>query len=165
MPKMTDAQALHGYDAESNTVRVGQHDLSRLLLMFRSLVREQAPDSWAHMEDYDLSFERLADAVDAGAEARQGARWKGPDLRMRCTTTEAVYAWPEGAPYDGGTTGTWDVPGHGSHAISDEGGGLLMALCGFRWAEEEGQRVEGLPDCGECRREVQLGAVRPHRGW
>ncbi|WP_234319436.1 hypothetical protein [Streptomyces sp. NRRL S-237] len=55
-----------------------------------------------YMGDYDLSFERLAAAVDAAAEARQGARWEGPDLRMRCTTTDAVYEWPEGAPYDGG---------------------------------------------------------------
>ncbi|GAB3180990.1 hypothetical protein [Streptomyces incanus] len=48
--------------------RVGQHDLARLLLMFRSLVRKQEPGSWDHMRDYDLSFERLADAVDAAAE-------------------------------------------------------------------------------------------------
>jgi hypothetical protein len=36
--------------------------------MFRSLMREQKPGSWEHMRDYDLSFERLADAVDAGSQ-------------------------------------------------------------------------------------------------
>ncbi|MEV6132024.1 hypothetical protein AB0M05_35435 [Streptomyces violaceusniger] len=52
--------------------------MKRLLLMFRSLVREQEPGSWEHMRDYDLSFERLADAVDAATKARQGSRWEGP---------------------------------------------------------------------------------------
>ncbi|WP_435191618.1 hypothetical protein [Streptomyces sp. bgisy126] len=32
------------------------------------------------MDDYDLSFERLADAVDAGSQLRYGKRWTGPDL-------------------------------------------------------------------------------------
>ncbi|MEU8509274.1 hypothetical protein AB0C40_32190 [Streptomyces brevispora] len=131
---------------------------------FRSLVSQQAPGSWEHMGDYDLSFERLADAADAAAQARQGARWEGPDLRMRCTTTEDVYEWPEGAPYEGGTTVTWNVPGYGSHA-TDPTESLAMSLCGFRWAEGEGRRVSGLPDCRECRREVQLGADRPRGNW
>ncbi|MFJ7063279.1 hypothetical protein ACIQVA_37440 [Streptomyces microflavus] len=87
--------------------------MERLLLEFRSLVSQQASGSWEDMSDYDLSFERLAVAADAAAQARQGARWEGPDLRMRCTTTEDVYAWPEGAPYEGGTTATRNVPGHG----------------------------------------------------
>ncbi|WP_233436214.1 hypothetical protein [Streptomyces anulatus] len=158
MPKMTAPD--DAYDPESDTVRVGRHDLERLLLEFRSLVSQQAPGSWEHMSDYDLSFERLADAVDTGAATRQGARWEGPDLRMRCTTTEDVYEWPEGAPYEGGTTVTWNVPGHGSH-VTDPAEDLTMSLCGFRWAEGEGRRVSGLPDCRECRREVQLGADRP----
>jgi hypothetical protein len=165
MPKKTGADNPYGYDPESDTVRVGQHDLARLLLMFRSLVREQGPGSWDHMRDYDRSFERLADAVDAAAQARQGTRWDGPDLRMRCTTTEAVYEWPEGAPYDSGKTATWSVPGYGSHATSDDDEGRLMSLCGFSWAQEEGRCVSGLPDCRECRREVQLGAERPRGGW
>ncbi|OMI33029.1 hypothetical protein [Streptomyces sparsogenes] len=46
--------------------------------MFRSLVREQEPGSWKHMRDYDLSFERLADAVDAAAKARAGFPLGGP---------------------------------------------------------------------------------------
>ncbi|MEV6533637.1 hypothetical protein AB0M86_29265 [Streptomyces sp. NPDC051639] len=165
MPRKTSTENPHGYDPKSDTVRVGQHDLARLLLMFRSLVREQEPGSWDHMRDYDLSFERLADAVDAAAKARQGGSWKGPDLRMRCTTTEPVYDWPDDAPYDGGTPVTWNVPGYGSHATADGPEGLLTSLCGFSWAQGEGRRVDGLPDCGECRREVQLGADRPRDAW
>jgi hypothetical protein len=146
MPKKTAVD--DAYAPKSDTVRVGRHDLERLLLEFRSLVRQQAPGSWEHMSDYDLSFERLADAADAAAEARQGARWEGPDLRMRCTTTEAVYDWPEGAPYEGGKTATWNVPGHGSHA-TDPTEDLSMSLCGFSSAQGEGRRVSGLPDCRE----------------
>ncbi|WP_063779744.1 hypothetical protein [Streptomyces sp. AcH 505] len=159
MPRKTVAD--DAYDRESDTVRVGRHDLERLLLEFRSLVCRQAPGSWEHMSDYDVSFERLADAADAAAQARQGARWKGPDLRMRCTTTEAVYGWPEGAPYDGGTTVTWNVRGYGSHATPADDEDQLTSLCGFSWAEGEGRRASGLPDCRECGREVQLGAQRP----
>ncbi|MFD8828650.1 hypothetical protein ACFV1C_40755 [Streptomyces sp. NPDC059605] len=153
------------YDDPTDTLRVGRHDLERLLLMFRLLMREQKPGRWRHMDDYDLSFERLADAVDAATKARRGARWEGPDLRLRCTTTEDVYEWPKGAPYDGGATVTWNVPGYGSHATDDDSTGLPTALCGFRWSTEEGRRVEGLPDCRECRREVQLGAGRPRGAW
>lgn len=152
------------YDDATDTLRVGRHDLERLLLEFRELMRKQEPGSWRHMEDYDLSFERLADAVDAATQARRGARWEGPDLRMRCTTPEAVYEWPEGAPYEGGTTVTWNVPGHGSHA-TDPAEDPTTSLCGFRWAEGEGRRVSGLPDCRECRREVQLGAERSRGRW
>ncbi|MFF2235729.1 hypothetical protein [Streptomyces anulatus] len=152
------------YDDASDTLRVGRHDLERLVLEFRELMRKQEPGSWRHMEDYDLSFERLADAVDAATEARRGARWEGLELRMRCTTGEAVYEWPEGAPYEGGTTVTWNVPGHGSHA-TDPAEDPTMSLCDFRWAEGEGRRVSGLPDCRECRREVQLCAERSRGRW
>lgn len=164
MPKKAGAGNPYGYDPQNDTVRVRQHDLARLLLMFRSLTQERGPGAWAHMVDYDRSFERLADAVDAAGQLRDGSRWKGPDLRMRCTTTEAVYRWPRGAPYDGGTASTWNVTGYGSHATCDEGEKLPTALCGFSWSEEEGQRAIGLPDCLECRREVQLGSVRPRGG-
>ncbi|MDU9000892.1 hypothetical protein [Streptomyces mirabilis] len=117
------------------------------------------------MKDYDLSFERLADAVDAAAESRQCARWEGHDLRMRCTATESVYEWPEGAPYDGGTAATCNVPGYGSHVASDDEEDRLTSLCGFTWAEGESRRVSGLPDCRECQREIQLGAGRPRGNW
>lgn len=164
MPKKTGTQSPYSYDPQTDTLRVGRHDLERLLLEFRSLLRKQEPGSWDHMRDYDLSFERLADAADAAAQARQGDRWEGPDLRMRCTTTNPVYDWPEGAHYDGGTTITWNVPGYGSHA-TDDTADPHTALCGFRWAEEEGRRVNGLPDCSEYRREVQLGGERPRGSW
>ncbi|MFJ2736162.1 hypothetical protein [Streptomyces sp. NPDC087317] len=165
MPKKTGTENPYGYDPETDTVRVGRHDLERLLLMFRSQVRKQEPGSWDHMRDYDLSFERLADAADAAAQARQGSRWEGPDPRLRCTTTEPVYDWPDGAPYDGGTPVTWNVPGYGSHAADDDDRRWPKALCGFSWAEGEGRIVSGLPDCRECRREVQLGAERPRGSW
>ncbi|GGV97441.1 hypothetical protein GCM10015535_68830 [Streptomyces gelaticus] len=83
---------------------------------------------------------------------------------MRCTTTEAVYAWPDGAPYGGGTTVTWNVPGHGSPATGPTED-LSMSLCGFNRAEGEGRRVSRLSDCRECGREVQLGAERPRSTW
>jgi hypothetical protein len=165
MSKKTGTENPYGYDPETSTIRVGKHDLERLLLMFRSLVRKQEPGDWDHMRDYDLSFERLADAVDAADQARQGSRWEGPDLRLRCTTTEPVYDWPDGAPYDGGTPVTWNVPGYGSHATADDSRGLPKSLCGFAWSTEEGRRVSGLPDCRECLREVQLGAERPRGSW
>ncbi|CUW33360.1 hypothetical protein [Streptomyces reticuli] len=168
MPKKNDTENPYGYDHDTRTVRVGHHDLARLLLMFRSLMRTQKPGSWHHMRDYDLSFERLADAVDAGSQIRYGKDWQGPDLRMRCTTTEPVYDWPEGAPYDGEVTFTWNVPGYGSHASEDDQVQLFSntALCGFRWAKgDKPRRMEGLPDCPECRREVQLGAERPRGRW
>ncbi|MEU9005803.1 hypothetical protein [Streptomyces sp. NPDC048551] len=165
MPEETGGKNPYGYDAETNTVRVGQHDLARLLLMFRTLMREQRPGRWKHMDDFDLSFERLADAVDAAMELRQGKRWSGPDLRMRCTTTEAAYTWPNGAPYEGGTPVTWKVPGYDSHAVAERSRRRTMSLYGFSWGENEGRAVEGLPECRECLREVQLGAERPRGSW
>ncbi|MEV5273423.1 hypothetical protein [Streptomyces werraensis] len=138
MPQKPAHDPTYGYDPETNTVRVGQHDPARLLLIFRSLMREQKPGSWGHMRDYDLSFERLADAVDASSQIRYGKRWTGPDLRMRCTTTEPVYDWPEGAPYDGEATFTWMVPGYGSHASEDDQVDLYSntALCGWLCSPE-----------------------------
>ncbi|MFE0358785.1 hypothetical protein ACFW2I_35675 [Streptomyces nigra] len=168
MPKKPAHDPTYGYDPQAHTVRVDQHDLARLLLMFRSLMREQRPGSWGHMRDYDLSFERLADAVDASSQIRYGTDCTGPDLRMRCTTTEPVYDWPAGAPYDGEATFTWMVPGYGSHATKNARSQRVMhtALCGFSWAKGDRPRwVEGLPDCPECRREVQLGAERPRGTW
>lgn len=166
MPKKPAHDPTYGYD--TRTVRVGHHDLSRLLLMFRSLMRDQKPGLWDHVRDYDLSFERLADAVDAGSQIRYGKDWQGPDLRMRCTTTEPVYDWPDSAPYDGEATFTWNVPGYGSHAGKDDQIHPYSnpALCGFSWAQgDKPRRVEGLPGCSECRCEVQFGAERPRGRW
>ncbi|MFJ6725422.1 MULTISPECIES: hypothetical protein [unclassified Streptomyces] len=118
------------------------------------------------MRDYDLSFERLADGVDAAAEARLGASWEGPDLRMRCTTPEAVCTWPEVAPYDGGRPVVRNVRGYGVHATaSDPRRPLPRALCGFSCSTEKGRVVEGMPDCRECLREIQLGADRSWGRW
>lgn len=47
------------------------------------------------MHAYARSFERLADAVDAGTRVFSGRRWEGPDYRMRCNLSP-VDAWPEG---------------------------------------------------------------------
>ncbi|MER5887017.1 hypothetical protein ABT160_24600 [Streptomyces sp. NPDC001941] len=168
MSKKPAHDPTYGYDHETRTVRVGQHDLARLLLMFRTLMCEQSPGKWKHMDDFDLSFERLADAVDASSELRYGKHWTGPDLRMRCTTTEPAYTWPTGAPYDGEATFTWKVPSYGSHATKDKSfrGITHEALCGFSWAKGDRPRqVAGPPECAECRREVQLGAERPRGPW
>ncbi|MEV7278635.1 hypothetical protein [Streptomyces sp. NPDC093111] len=112
-----------------------------------------------------MSFERLADVVDAASRIRYGKHWTGPDPRLRCDTTAPVYEWPDTAPYNGGPTYTWDIRGYGSHASEDDQvqpHDLTTALCGFRWAEgDKPRRISGLPDCTECRREVQLGGERP----
>ncbi|MFI6530775.1 hypothetical protein, partial [Streptomyces uncialis] len=92
----------------------------------------------------------------------------GPDLRIRCTTTGPVYDWPKGAPYNGEATFTWNVPGYGSHATKDERFQRFThtAPCGFSWAKDDRpRRMDGLPDCPECRREVRLGADRPRGSW
>lgn len=107
MPKKTGTGNPYGYDPKTDTVQVGRHDLERLLLMFRSLVRKQEPGIWEHMRDYDLSFERLAAAADGAAQARHGARREGRDLRMRCTTTEPVYDLPDGTPYGHAHLAVW----------------------------------------------------------
>lgn len=101
------------------------------------------------------------------AQVQAGAAWKGPDLRMRCTTTEAAYQWPQRAPYDGGQTVTCNVPGYGSHALDATGATRQQprALCGFHWTQREGRIVLEEPSCPECLREVQLGAERDRGGW
>ncbi|MFJ4917900.1 hypothetical protein [Streptomyces sp. NPDC088726] len=60
------------------------------------------------------------------------------------------------------------MPGYGSHASEDDQVELYSntALCGFSWAKDDRpRRVEGLPGCPECWREVQLGADRPCGVW
>ncbi|MGC4952965.1 hypothetical protein ACLQ2P_07075 [Actinomadura citrea] len=154
MPKNTGDDP-YGYDRKTDTVRVNRHDLARLLLEFRSLAERQEPQSWTHMNDYDLSFERLADAVDAGRRVFYGRDYKGPDYRMRCNLSPA-YEWPEHAPYDGGEVTTVRVVGHGSHYLPDPTDDWPKALCGFSWAPEEGVPTAGEPSCPECRREPLL---------
>ncbi|WP_176741276.1 hypothetical protein [Streptomyces sp. LUP30] len=41
MPKKAGTDNPYGYDPKTDTVQVGRHDLERVLLMFRSLVRNR----------------------------------------------------------------------------------------------------------------------------
>jgi hypothetical protein len=68
------------------------------------------------------------------------------------------------APYDGGTPVTWKVPGYDSHAVAEGSRRRTRSLCGFSWAEEQGRVVDGLPECPECPREIQLVPNAPDAG-
>ncbi|GII89711.1 hypothetical protein Ssi03_77010 [Sphaerisporangium siamense] len=164
MPKTTSDP--HGYDQRSDTVRVRRHDVERLLLMFRQLAAdhyghpEHAPgDRWAHMADYDISFERLADEIDAANRVFYGRKWTGPDYRMRCDASPA-YDWPAGAPYDGGEPAAVrvveDRTDHGTHYVPAPMDRFPETLCGFGFAPQEGRPAEGEADCTPCRRELAL---------
>jgi hypothetical protein len=53
--------------------------------MFRELIEHPGPSTWAHMQDCDLSFERLVDA------AQPDLLWtplNGPDYQMRCKLSD-----------------------------------------------------------------------------
>lgn len=167
---MADADP-YGYDGATDTVRVSRHDLARLLLMFRAeLERGGHHRPWLHMVDYDLSFERLADAVqhaDAIFYPANGVRYGGPDWRMRCKP-EPAYQWPDRAPYNGADPAVVkvrEIPldggrrrDRGTHYVTwdDHPGG--RTLCGYSFAREEGQAVTGEPDCRVCLRERALAA-------
>ncbi|MFC9398610.1 hypothetical protein ACFTWS_36500 [Streptomyces sp. NPDC057027] len=69
MPKKTVPDDPYGYD--TNTVRVGQHDLARLLLTFRSAVHAQPPGSWA--EEKGRIVSGLPDCRAWRREVRLGA--------------------------------------------------------------------------------------------
>jgi hypothetical protein len=45
IPMKTDPDNSWGYSPETDTVRVGRHDLARLLLEFHELLRKQEPGS------------------------------------------------------------------------------------------------------------------------
>jgi hypothetical protein len=147
----------YDYDLKTDTVRVRRHDLWRLILEFRSLLEIQDKPGWSHMQDYDLSFERLADAIDHGNIALSG---NDPDYRMRCNLSP-VYRWPKGAPYDGQPV-TAAVTVRDGDTRKDYGSHYLLGrldnetLCGFRFAWEEAKRITTEPDCRECRRELAL---------
>lgn len=156
-----NGEDLYGYDEETDTVRVRRHDLWRLLLTFRGLVERDGGRSWSHMYDYDVSFERLADAVDASNHRFYRHDWSGPDYRMRCDRS-AAYRWPKGAPYDGGEVTTVRVKDgavgtdRGSHYVPAPMGEWPRALCGLSFVPEEAKPVAGEPTCPECRRELVL---------
>lgn len=156
------------YDPETDTVRVSRRALTRLLLQFRQ-DREDAggmtsrEDPWLHMQDYDHSFEYLADAVDSGL--RKGEE---PDLRLRCKRT-AAYEWPGSLPYREGTPpqAVTVAGGYGSHlqvpdpyARSDDS---RKALCGLAFMSSEARKTNGPAECSVCVREWSLMCQIPHQ--
>ncbi|HUY51663.1 MAG TPA: hypothetical protein VMV92_39165 [Streptosporangiaceae bacterium] len=162
---MTDGNP-YGYDPATDTVRVGRHDLARLLLQFRAEVERPGRRlPWSHMHDYDKSFERLADAVDYARSVAPYGTERGPDYRMRCKRAPA-YEWPGRAPYDGSLVSAVSVrpeSRHGSHYAVLEGRGAGRALCGFTFAREEARPITGGPSCAECVREHALASALPAR--
>ena len=153
----------------TGTVRVDAHDLHRLLLEFRAqLERHERPVSyrggWQHACDYDKSFERLADIIDANL-ATDG---DGPDPRTRCRRDLPVYDWPE----DPGplawvhvTAGSMDGQTRPRlrHLVPAEGPRRYRTLCGFRFATEDVATSGGrYPRCVVCARERRVrGLVDP----
>jgi hypothetical protein len=160
---MTDSNP-YGYDPATDTVRVGRHDLYRLLLQFREEVeRPGRSRPWSHMHDYDKSFERLADAIDYVRRVSPHGTDRGPDYRMRCKRGPA-YHWPSGAPYDGSRVSAVSVRPerkHGSHYAVQETHGLGTALCDFTFTSEEARPITGRPSCPECIREHALANALP----
>lgn len=68
----------YGYDPATDMLRVSRHDLARLLLQFRTELERDRTRAWSHMAGYDISFERLADAVEhARAHLPSGLRTGG----------------------------------------------------------------------------------------
>lgn len=161
MPSSDDFQ----YDPKTHTVRVSVRDLHRLLLEFRHLLEnadQSACQEWGHMVDYDQSFERLADAVDAGS--RLGAKYPGsdePDLRTRCKD-HPVYSWPASPETYGGPVKVEAFRvsgGYGVHYMTmGDGtpGSFPTALCGFWCTPEEARRTKAAPDCSVCVREAEI---------
>jgi hypothetical protein len=155
-----------GYDPGTDTVRVSRHDLWRLLRQFREELEGTPGRGWAHMRDYDVSFERLADAIDE-ANAQLG-RSQSPDDRMRCSRGPA-YTWPDHGPYNGEDVQTVTVqdesPDRGpraatSHYAIRDGHGFWTALCRLQFTDA----VSGAgrePACRECSREKRLAVLGP----
>jgi hypothetical protein len=154
----------YGYDPATDTVRVFRGDLVRLLLQFREELERDGNREWSHMADYDISFERLADAVDhARAHFPPGlltADADGPDDRMRCKRTP-VYTWPDHRPpYNSRPVEALKVTaapslGTSHYAYWDDEFG--QALCGFTFTCEDGATpIDGEPSCFVCVREMRL---------
>jgi hypothetical protein len=77
---MTD-DSPSGFDPATDTVRVRRQDLARLLLQFRAEVERPGRSlPWSHMHDYDMSFERLADAVNYARSVAAYGTDRGPEL-------------------------------------------------------------------------------------
>jgi hypothetical protein len=154
----------YGYDPATDTLRVSRHDLARLLLQFRGELERDPGRQWSHMADYDISFERLADAVDH-ARAHQPAGvyapgTDGPDDRMRCKRT-LVYRWPDRRPVEALKVRAKPSLGASHYAWWDSHG-FGQALCGLTFTEDDGVTpAEGEPSCRECVREKRLVSDYP----
>lgn len=139
----------------SGTVTVQTWDLYRLLLTFRSLA-EASGREWSHMVDYDQSFERLADAVEADR--------RKPDPRTRCNHTSSCYLWPqvrEVQPVNVRSASLAGTPGrlqHLAYRAGERDGRLYHALCGFGFAQEDTVKkpTTPYPLCPVCDRESKL---------
>ena len=117
----------YGYDPGdgigTGTVRFLRRDVERLLLEFRLLVEggqehmEFVRDyGWQHMEDYDESFERIADVLDATRELAY------PHLRGRTKSRTLGYAAIT-ASHTAGTAGA-SSPGAISRPAARVSGGM-----------------------------------------
>lgn len=153
----------------SDTVRVQVHDLHRLLLEFRrqlergSKTAHSYRGSWQHAVDYDNSFERLADLVDAHLVAA-GCE---PDPRTRCNHDNPVYTWPEDSgpvawvSVTAGSIDGWTGPRLQHLAREADARGQWKALCGFTFHEDDiaTDPRPGYRRCGVCKREQRLRGV------
>jgi hypothetical protein len=128
---------------------VRAHDLARLLLEFRSLQLTSGQD-WSHMHDYDISFERLADVLDAHGR---------PDPRLRCGHQSAVK-WPKapGAGWYDIRVASDAAPARHRHLATARGDGFYDAFCGFWFAAGDIVRSPGTPypNCPVCLRDQRL---------
>jgi hypothetical protein len=147
-----------------DTVKVSAHDLHRLLLEFRAQIErgKHAPGGylggWHHAVDYDRSFERLADIVDAHLVAAGDE----PDPRTRCQQDNPVYRWP-----DSPQSVTWTDVESGAiigdagprlrHLAAADGRGRFTTLCGFTFVDEDiAEPGVSYRRCGVCVREQRL---------
>jgi hypothetical protein len=160
MPKELAHDPTYGYDPETKTVRVAQRDLARLLLMFRKLMREQPPGKWKHVDDYDLSFERPADAVDASSQIRYDKRWTGLAAR-RWEPSPGTSCLPA----VGGTGQRMTASGCSRRGATPEwtpAGDARRTLTSFRGSGGRAARVCGI--VVSTRRRDAFGRDRPTGG-
>jgi hypothetical protein len=132
-------------------VVVRAHDLARLLFTFRELQRT-SQDRWIHMRDYDTSFERLADVLDAHGK---------PDPRRRCGHQPSI-TWPRerrNATWYNIRDSSYEAPARHRHLAAERpDGGFYDAYCGFWFVTDDIVRKpsQPYPDCPVCLREQRL---------
>ena len=140
-------------------LEISNHDLHRLLLQFRlEVARRPKGQNWYHDSDYDASFERLADIVNAA----RIASGRETDPRIRCNHKDAAYVWPQA--YKGQWINIRDTGGaapqrtgrHIGHLLSRRGAD--NALCGYLYSSEDIIRKPARPyeKCLHCIRESEL---------